>query len=358
MINDKTYYVEQLIASSCVKYNKLSELIYNSYAGSQCTNINLYIDLNSVLRQLYSGDYWTYKSFGKFEIVATIINMCGHYRDFFRRIGVESTIYLIYGLNCPNANNTYVNGYNNKFINSYLKKPDTTAVINENLRVLNIISQYLPGIYYFNIGNSEVSSMIDYLINNVKISSEGSENLVISKDPLALQLIPEHNVRVLRPLKGKMGERSFIVDNSNLWQMFISNYRDIKFPKELISNNLFQNVLCMTTLPERSMYSVFSLTKVFKILSNGIKLGFIKTDQLYTQNTLNSVLSAMDVQCNYTDLEMRFRAISTHYQSRYILPIECPEIKKLRLINLEDVDGLKSIIAKYFCDNPIDLDKL
>ena len=41
--------------------------------------------------------------------------MCGHYRDFFRMIGVATNIYIVYGLNCPSVNESYVKGYNEKF---------------------------------------------------------------------------------------------------------------------------------------------------------------------------------------------------------------------------------------------------
>ena len=131
---EERLYIEQLIAGSFVKYNRLSEIIFKSFQGSNCTEINLFIDLNSVLKPMYSIDKWTYKSQGQYEIAATVINMCGHYRSFFRGLGVNTNIYIIYGLNCPNVNNTYVSGYNSKFINSYIKKPDTTAMIEENLK--------------------------------------------------------------------------------------------------------------------------------------------------------------------------------------------------------------------------------
>ena len=61
---EERLYIEQLIAGSFVKYNRLSELIFKSFQGSSCTDINLFIDLNSVLKPMYSIDKWTYKSQG------------------------------------------------------------------------------------------------------------------------------------------------------------------------------------------------------------------------------------------------------------------------------------------------------
>ena len=66
----------------------------------------------------------------------------------------------------------------------------------------------------------------------------------------------------------------------------------------------------------------------------------------------------MDIRCNTAELEMRYRAINTHFQSTFVLPIEKPEFKKLRLIDLDDPASLKEIISKFFELTPIDLDRL
>ncbi len=355
---EERLYIEQLIAGSFVKYNRLSELVFKSFQGSSCTEINLFIDLNSVLKPMYSIDKWTYKSQGQYEIAATVINMCGHYRAFFRGLGVNTNIYIIYGLNCPNINNTYVSGYNSKFINSYIKKPDTTAMIEENLKILNIMCQYIPHVYFFDIGDCEVSSMIDYLINTTNSRARGLENVVVTKDILALQLIPEHDVRVLRPIKTKNGDESFITWNANLWPSFINLYRKDKDPQIRISNTFFQNVLAMTKVPERSMYAIFPISKAIKAIDAGVRTGFLDETKFYNQATLNTALTAMDIQCNTADLEMRFRAINTHFQSTYVLPLEKPEFKRLRLVDLDDPVSLKEIVSKFFVNTPIDLDRL
>lgn len=355
---NERFYIEQMITGSFVKYNRLNELISYSYSGSNCTEINLFIDLNSVLKPMYSIDSWSYKYKNIYEITATILNMCGHYREFFRVIGVATNIYLIYGLNCPNTNNSFIPKYNEKFIRSYMVKNDTTKMISENLSVLNIMCQYLPKIYFFDIGTCEVSSMIDRIINLTNTKNKGFENIVISKDPLMLQLVPEHNVRVIRPNKTKEGDQSYIVDNTNLWNKFIQDYRKAKMPKVSIPNNFFQNVLVMTRVPERSLYSIMSIPKAFQIIDIGIKTGFLDINKFYSQDIMNTVLTALGLQYNPTELEMRFRAINTHYQSTYIIPIEKPEFKRLRLIDLEDIQSLKEIISKYFENVPIDIDKL
>ena len=55
---------------------------------------------------------------------------------------------------------------------------------------------------------------------------------------------------------------------------------------------------------------------------------------------------------------MRFRAINTHFQSTYVLTLEKPEFKRLRLVDLDDPVSLKEIVSKFFVNTPIDLDRL
>lgn len=356
-MNDRIY-IEQMITGSFVKYNKLSELIMSSYAGSNCEEINLFIDVNSALKQMYSVDAWSYKHNSRYEIAATLINMCGHYREFFRSIGVVTNIYMIYGLNCPQSNNVYVSNYNNKFVQAYMKKPDVTELITENLQILEVLTQFLPKIYFFNIGTCEVSSMVDYIITSTNTLSRGVENIVISKDVLMLQLIPRYNVRVIRPLKTKDGDQSFIIDNTNLYTHFITDYRKSKIPDTTVSNTFFQNILAMTRVPERSIPSIFGIPKVFHFLNVASAQGFLDPSKLYDQALLNTALSVMDIPHNSTELEMRFKAINSYYQSSYVLTLENPGLKRLRLIDLEDVKSLKEIVSKYFNDIPIDLDRL
>ena len=96
--------ISQIINYSYVKYDRLSELINLEYKGSNSSNINIFIDLYSILKPLYSAniiiDDYT-------EITSCIINMCAHYRYFFRsRYNVESRIYLIWSKNIPYKNKT------------------------------------------------------------------------------------------------------------------------------------------------------------------------------------------------------------------------------------------------------------
>lgn len=353
---EEKYTIERLVSGSFIKYERLAELIQYSFYNSTATKINIFIDLLSCIRRLYSIDAWGYKYNSKYELTASTINMCGHYREFFRRLGVESRFYIIFGLNSPGINQTFVKNYNHKFINDFLKKENITKMIARNIQCLNLLCQYLPGIYFFSINDNEVSSMIVNILRNI---SQEDPSIIISSDTTMLQLIPEYNVRVLRPFKTFEHDESFIVDNSNLWEMYFKNYTKTKMPANNIGTGFIQNIIPMTRLDKRSMKSVFSITSAYQKIYKAIQLGFIKDNSvLYSQTAINTILEALGVKFNPTELEMRYKAVNPDFQYQYALLNTCPEYRQLRFIDLEDVNSLSQIITNYFVDIPIDLEKL
>ena len=352
---------EQLIMGSAIKYATLSNLIAMSFAGSNCTEINLFIDMNSLLKKLYSVKEMELDNSDPYGLTAAIINLCGHYRVYFNSIGVMTNIYIIYGLNCPKMNETYIKDYNARSMADYMRKRDTTEIVNNNIRILKLLCQYLPKIHFFDIGYNETSTMVDYILKNIWLGKQiNVENIILSKDVLMLQLIPSYNVRVLRPYKTpEQGDLSYIIDNNNLWQIYCANYRKTIMPKEIIPTGFFQNVLPMTRIPERNIYAMLNLGKCFTVIHSGIEVGFLQNDnRLYTQDVLNNILEAMDVPCNKPELIMRYRAVNPNYQSSYVLLMENPELKYLRLIEMNDPKSLNEICGKYFDNNPINLEAL
>jgi len=351
---------EQLIMGSAIKYMNLSNLISLSFAGSNCTEINLFIDMNSVIKKLYSMNDIELDNSDPYGLASAIINLCGHYRSYFKSIGVITNIYIIYGLNCPKMNETYIKDYNSKSMMDYMRKRDTTEIVCNNIKILKLLCQYLPRIHFFDIGYNETSAMVDYILKTIWLGKQMNvENIILSKDVLMLQLIPSYNVRVLRPYKTIEGDLSYIVDNNNLWQMFCNRYRKCTLPEKIIPTGYFQNVLPMTRVPERGIYSMLNLNKCFTIISSGIDVGFLKNDnRLYSQDVLNNILESMDVPCNKPELIMRYRAINPNYQSSYVLLMENPELKYLRLIELNDPKSLNEISSRYFTLNPINLEAL
>ena len=90
MNNNSSYVLEPekyLCYKSMVKYERLSNLINEYYKNSDSNQIELYIDVSSFIDQLIKkADQMQNKinTGDNLFISAWILNMCAHYRRFFR----------------------------------------------------------------------------------------------------------------------------------------------------------------------------------------------------------------------------------------------------------------------------------
>lgn len=356
--------LEIIVGSNYVKYDKLSELIFQTYAGSNATVLNIFVDLYSIFKPLFSNkdSGITYEKSSDVELSADIINLCAHYRSFFNRQGVETRFYLIFGTNTPETNQLLCPGYNKDFIGAYVSKNEIREMVIKNLELLKVLCESLPGIYFFDIGTNEVSGFIEFLLRkfnlNIKDMNPNMENMVLTKDILPLQLVSS-GCTILRPKKSKGIDNSFIINHNNFWTAFMVQMRNNVSNSAMFRQldiGYFPNILCMTRVPERCMSSIKSIPTAYDILSKGVELGYLQNSD-YSQSTINKVLEILGVNMNYSTLEMRWKAISSKFAADYIIPNN-PILANAQLIDIYDPNGVRQICARYYDKSPIDLDRL
>ena len=115
MTNKSTVSTEMILTSNFVRYNRMSQLVQFAFQNSKATSINLYLDLYGVIKTLFSDSYRT--DISDYTAVTTsILNMCGHYRSYFKGLGVATKIFLVFSYNTPEINMQYVPEYNQEFL--------------------------------------------------------------------------------------------------------------------------------------------------------------------------------------------------------------------------------------------------
>lgn len=221
MNNGNIVSTEMILTSNFVKYNRLRELIGYAFANSKATSINLYIDLYGVVKTLFSDSFRTDIS-DYTSLISTILNMCGHYRSFFKGIGVYCKIFIVFSYNTCDINRKLVAEYNNKFF-----KKTSNNVIREmvelNNSLLETICPFINDIHFLKT-EFESSVLMDYLIR----TGDGNPNIVISKDIYPCQLTYLHdNTAFIKPKKLNGEDLSTIVptrDNINFMDDFWNMY--------------------------------------------------------------------------------------------------------------------------------------
>ena len=82
--------IEQLLYANYIKYDKMVTLTQQAFAGSDATIVNVYIDMHSLLKNLYAEFYHntTIKSY--VVIAASFINLFSPYTRYI----LDSTLCL------------------------------------------------------------------------------------------------------------------------------------------------------------------------------------------------------------------------------------------------------------------------
>ena len=361
-----TYSIEQIIASSYVRYTRLADIINACYAGSSATKVNLFIDVGSCTKSIYNDhifDLTSIQSEQDTAMAGLLINMAAHYRRFFRsRYKVESDIYFVFSHNFGKSNRLYLTTYNDSTMKICKSKIEIQELENNNFNLLRTISQYLPDIS-FNVSTFETSVLIQYIIDNV--AQKGIPNIIVTKDIMALQVLANNtdNDIIIRPKKSGDEDVSYAITRSGVLN-YLANSRNIKMTDEVIENTTVLDsgflsfILASSGLKERNVSSILTITSVLKELRFGIDNGLFSNG--YHANIA-------DIYTRFPDKKMdslyrgrvddRFKAIDLQYQLA-MLSFDAQRFEIRGAANLYDPNGIHQLAEMYFKKNPLDLQNL
>ena len=309
--DERSLNLMNILYGSYVKMELLEKLVYETYGNSSisdATELNIFVDINSIIHSLYSEkNRIVYNNIT--DLSSGLINLCAHYRSFFRyKLGVETRFYLINSLNTCQLNKKFVFDYNCEFENK-ARITSTKKLIDNNLSLLKILCPYLPGIYY-------VDSVDNY------------ESSVINE---------------------KQGYRELFWSNyiSALTQKF-----SIKLVQDLSPIN-FPLFLALYKFPQRSMKMIntsFSASVARKII-----LSLVGTEDIKVQYSqiLNSefLINSFPVQI----IESRYKALDVPFALQYY---KTSPDAIYNFTDLQDNETVNNICARYYSTNPLRLDLL
>lgn len=359
MPDNGTVSVDNIIYSSFVKYDRLNQQLYHAVQNthiSRCTNLNIYIDLYSVLKSIFSEHYRTDIT-DYTAITSGIINMCSHYRGFFKRLSVNTKFYLVFSYNTCDINRKFVAEYNAEF---YRKSNIRLfrEIAESNFKLLELLCPYLPDIFFIKSERSYESTIL--MANLIEHYGDGNPNLIISKDLYPMQLCYKYPTTMfLCPIKIKGGlDQSIMVtirENDNM-SFNYSFWNLVALKRRYRMDNMFADIYCcnfpllsaLRGFQDRNIASMVSLKTASRIIYNMVDINPIDiTPPMLYQNP--------EVP-NPALVESRLRALDMSYI--YPFYLNDPESKSIQLQNLRDDAMINQINAKFFEKNPIDLLKL
>ena len=357
MISDNKVSVENLIYGAFVKYDRLQQQVFNTFSNTSiatATHLNIFIDLYSILKSIFSEHNRT--DISDYTAITTgIINMCSHYRGFFKKLSVHTTFYIIASLNTCDINRKFVIGYNEKFYGK--SQIELFAnMVNSNFELLELLCPYLPDIHFVKSPrNFESAVIMGHIIETLK---DGQPNLIISKDLYPLQLCYQYPyTSYLYPIKKKNGiDESIMIPISEkpsfrfeFWNL-VSNIRKFDVNSILdISPVNFCLFSAMNRFPERYLNGMLNVvaTKNYIYSIIGGEDVKIYPMQLYENNAANLQVSLIEARLKTLDIQFML----PYYRND-------PESRSIQFKNLRDDNIINMINAKFFAHNPIDVSKL
>jgi len=355
-MNEKKVSLEYIMARYMIKYKRLDYLISLAFSNSRAKTVNLFIDLYGLYKTIFSRTYRTdtnnYKAF-----ISNIINICGHYRQFFKNIRVYPRIFIISSFNVLESTTKSISGYNKTMIDKLMNK-EVLDMVTLNTELLNIITPYLPSIYYVHT-NYESSAVMNYIINTYQ--EYKAPNIIISSDLYPIQLCAYNPDTVfIRPFKSQGEDSSMIVvtnDNpifkDSFWGLLsslddLSKSLNHSYLSPLNSSLLF----ALSRYPLRNLNSLINITNAEGYIYEVIK----DQDVTITPETLFNYIPDLINKVPQSTLENRFRALDLNYQT--LLFSNSIEKDLLQFKDLVDPESLSMINSKYFSEEPLDLYRL
>lgn len=350
---------QSILNSKKIKYSILKDIIQPKLIGVM--EINIFISLNSILKTFYSlkpDEVAESLQITKPNSLSSeIINIIAHYRHFFwSRFGIPSNYYIYYSDEmcnyCCSINKNYKSDYydKRKGLSDIKEFITINEVINRNLSLIEILTEYLPNVYFINTKTFEPSALPQLLIDKNK-QKEYIHNFILTNDSMDYQLCNNPYTSII----SLNADRSRIIDQNNLMQVIMKKTKSE-------NRNLITNVSSFFYVP---VYSIAGFKKynITGIKGHGPLRSLKKINKLIEDDLLSNICyNNMNEISDLLNLDKKllnnnFKILSLKNISINISNKEFINIKK-QLNNKSDNMSLLEINNKYYKSNPLMLIEL
>ena len=319
--------------------------INTPYATSE--NIDIYIDMNSLCKELY---FHREPTNGAEEIVSSALNLCAHYRHYFStRHHTNTRFFIIYSDNYPEYCRSIIPDYGKKDNAARMKRPNIYNMVAGACLLMNDLCSYLPDIYFMTT-EEETALYIMYSLwreqdyrtkNNVPA-------MIISKDPLTSLIFTKFNdIAFLRPRKYEAKDISTIITtNTVMRNIVLQSSANIRYHQDLDIGDIVL-LYSLIGVPSRSVKPICDSLTALKIISahkHGVPLMQAIDDQRIITTRLDINMPVLD-----------FNAQLINLTEKLSLDVDRYQMSKNRLC---DPEWVKMVNNERFRYCPIMLDKL
>ena len=352
-------------------YGLIKHLVYNL---DNCRFIDFYVDMNSLLSQIFIKNY---KIFDYNGLTSALINLAIHYKDFFRdRFRINIRVFIVYSNNFPEAPRRLVAEYNHRNYLTYVNNGELVNLINHNRELLDLICKYLDEIYFIQDEDRETAVIIKEIITDQakykhNALSQKSDNfsyypnIILTKDLYDYQLVAiDSYTFILRPRKIDGEDKSWFVHKTNLYKAIKKelggNVNNVPSNFGDISPGLLPLFFSIAGLKSRNIKSIHTYNKTLEILTTAIKnntiLNGYNSDPDYCVEALGAI--SPKIAENATDIINRYNAIDIVKNHALYSMTPSAMRAKASIIDLISPINIRKINEEFFAENPININRL
>ena len=252
MIPSELQMILGVIYGYYTQYTVLGPISKTAFDHTGADKLDIYIDLDDIMMRIsnaISGNNINISNGADIAITSAIVNMCGHYRSFYRNtFGVDTMFFII-----SNPENKYrEENMSPEYTHPQLTK-EAAALKSEVINRLSGLVLYIPKVHL-------MLSQFDFNSTALGISKDcqnKNPRMVISKDPI-VSILGAKGFWLLRPKKYRGGDRSIIVTPEESFMYYYHLMTKRPLPPELGSqvSNLLDIYMALVGAPSRGLKGI------------------------------------------------------------------------------------------------------
>lgn len=331
---------------------------------SQNDKINVFISLESVLNKLSMitdiEDKLLLERNHKAILESEAINLCAHYKKFFRAYGLPTRVFMYYtDLNSDDfINFKYNDEYRSFYINKFIMNPRYQllggSLIGTIVPNLKKIMEFIPDVHFIKARDIE-GSLVPFIIAN---SDKSYKNFLISADiyESQYQLYSDRFcTHIIRNIIGGSGPRTvFDTLQKTLEYLFKDQEKNIE-NSEILANPIYYS-LVMSAAGDK-LRSIDPLKGIgYKTFLRYLAVAVANREITDTTKTLESVISSLPIEEPEQTVQ-NFRCINLEDQLENLTDDNIFAITN-QIVDRFDYNSLLQLNATRYKDYPLMLQEL
>lgn len=211
--------MERMFNAYKIRYEMLNEQFLPSRASNGVHNVNIFINLDDFYHRIHKPytelEFQTTGTGVSKQIVANLLNLIAHYKNWAAKEKMGCKIYLIYTTARVFKNAVRISRYREYYnlINSptNLDFFHINQAIENGFSILQVLTKYVQNIYAIDTSYLE-PSMVPYYLS---LKYRADFNLFVTRDEYDFQYVAFHNWAIIMP----KGDESILVTKGNLWDI-------------------------------------------------------------------------------------------------------------------------------------------